>query len=410
MKNIVVLGLSLMIGIGLCELLLRVADVSYPILSRIDQDLGMVLRPRAEGWWRSEGEAYVRINAQGLRDREHSLSKPLNTLRIAVLGDSFAEAVQVPVEDAFWSVLERELQYCRVLDGREPEVINFGVSGYGTAQELIMLRRRVWAYDPDIVLLAVTPGNDVRNNSRSLEKDDRRPYFVRENGRLVEDASFRELFGFRMRQSALGQVLAQLRDSSRLFQLLNESIRRLKQLTVMGQRNDHIDPEWDMWKASPWLKGEVGLDIETYSEPRNPIWQEAWVITEDLIMEMYADIESRGKAFVVATVTSGPQVVPDPVGRHAFEHYLGVSDLFYSENRIRMLAANHFRVVALAPIFQAHADEQSIFLHGFENSGMGRGHWNIAGHRLAGRVLAHELCELLDGSKRDRAKSQTAMP
>ena len=24
--------------------------------------------------------------------------------------------------------------------GREPEVINFGVSGYGTAQELLMLR------------------------------------------------------------------------------------------------------------------------------------------------------------------------------------------------------------------------------------------------------------------------------
>jgi hypothetical protein len=63
-----------------------------------------------------------------LRDREHDHAR---TLRIAVLGDSFAEALQITMEEAFWSV---ELQGCPSLAGREPEVINFGVSGYGTAQ------------------------------------------------------------------------------------------------------------------------------------------------------------------------------------------------------------------------------------------------------------------------------------
>jgi len=57
-----------------------------------------VLRPGAEGWWSKEGGAYVRINNGGLRDREHAKAKPTNALRIAVLGDSYAEALQVPID------------------------------------------------------------------------------------------------------------------------------------------------------------------------------------------------------------------------------------------------------------------------------------------------------------------------
>src|SRR2546426_8189504 len=44
-----------------------------------------------EGWYRKEGVSYVRINSDGLRDREHSKSKPADTVRVAVLGDSYSE-------------------------------------------------------------------------------------------------------------------------------------------------------------------------------------------------------------------------------------------------------------------------------------------------------------------------------
>jgi len=94
------------------------------------------LRPRAEGWSQSEGKAYIKINSAGLRDREHTKVKPANTLRVAILGDSYAEAMQLSMKDAFWTVLERELGKCPEVDGRQVEVINFGVAGYGTAQEL----------------------------------------------------------------------------------------------------------------------------------------------------------------------------------------------------------------------------------------------------------------------------------
>ena len=135
-RNVLLISTSILLGLMICEIGLRAADISYPIFSRIDGDLGAALRPQAEGWFKKEGEVFVRINSAGLRDREHAIPKPDNILRIAVLGDSFAEALQVPMEDTFWAILEREIKECTAVAGREPEV-NFEVSGYGTAQELI---------------------------------------------------------------------------------------------------------------------------------------------------------------------------------------------------------------------------------------------------------------------------------
>jgi hypothetical protein len=143
------LGASLCVALVLGELSLRLIDFSYPIFYTYDDTVGVALRPGAEGWNRSEGEAFIKISSDGLRDREHSRKKPPNTVRIAVLGDSMAEALQVPQEATFWSVVERRVRDCGEFGARDVEVLNFGVSGYGTAQELLTLRHRVSEYAPD---------------------------------------------------------------------------------------------------------------------------------------------------------------------------------------------------------------------------------------------------------------------
>lgn len=83
------------------ELGLRAADISYPSFHKYDDHRGAALRPGAEGRWRKEGEAYIRINSEGLRDREHTKEKLGDTVRIAVLGDSYAEALQLEMEKDF---------------------------------------------------------------------------------------------------------------------------------------------------------------------------------------------------------------------------------------------------------------------------------------------------------------------
>ena len=76
--------------------------------------------------------------------------------------------MHVEMDQTFWKVAERNLQNCLELGGKKIEVINFGVSGYGTAQEFLMLHQSVWQYSPDVILLAVTANNDVTDNSRAL--------------------------------------------------------------------------------------------------------------------------------------------------------------------------------------------------------------------------------------------------
>ena len=47
----------------------------------------------------------------------------------------------------------------------------------------------------------------------------------------------------------------------------------------------------------------------------------------------------------------------------------------------------------LAPEMQPLAQKSGTYFHGFDNVGMGRGHWNAEGHRAAARIIARRLCE-----------------
>src|SRR5882724_4056131 len=205
-KKLLLVLFGLLMGLFMSEVFLRVIGYSFPIFYTTDYFRGFSLRPGLAGHYQREGESDVRINSDGLRDREHTKAKPADTVRIAVLGDSFAEAMHVPMEQTFWSQLERKLSGCNAFPGKRVEVINFGVSGYGTAQELMTLRQKVWDYAPDIVMLAFTTFNDVYDNSRALSKTEEVPYFVYRNGELVYDASFRVSPTYRQRDSKLNRL------------------------------------------------------------------------------------------------------------------------------------------------------------------------------------------------------------
>src|SRR3984893_614722 len=120
-----------LILLGVCfsalaaEITLRLAGYSYPEFYQPDQSRGYALRPNMEGRYRKEGDAFVRINSDGLRDREHATTKPVGTIRIAVLGDSYPEAFPVPMEETFWFIMEKKLQECGAFGGKRVEVINF---------------------------------------------------------------------------------------------------------------------------------------------------------------------------------------------------------------------------------------------------------------------------------------------
>jgi hypothetical protein len=406
--KLAVVASSLAVGLVIFEVFLRAVGFTYPIFYQPDASRGYSLRPGMEGWYRKEGEAYVRINSDGLRDREHTKEKPADTLRIAVVGDSYAEAFQVAQEKAFWSVMERSLADCPPLRGRRVEVINFGVSGYGTAQELITLRGQVWEYSPDVVLLAVTTNNDLIDNSRALKGTDEIPYFSLREGRLVLDNTFRDARSFRLRDSAVNRAGRWLRDHLRFVQAIHLAQVALKSRldAWRDQRRAEQDKQTDASAQPPTpIKQQEGAPTDElgaanviYREPSDDTWRDAWAVTEKLLATTNAEVREHGARLYVVTLSNGIQVYPDPSARAAFARRLGVEDLFYPERRFRALGEREgFPVLNLAPELQRYADERRAFLHGFGRE-LGNGHWNEEGHRVAGETLARNLCDWLAGA------------
>lgn len=382
------------IAVLFLEIGLRLAGISYPRYYMPDEYTGETLRPGVEWWWRRESETFIRINSQGLRDREHNLEKPPHTLRIAILGDSYAEAFQVPVEKTFWAVLEREMNRCPSIGNRTVEVINFGVSGYGTAQELLTLRHRVWAYSPDIVVLAFLTGNDISDNSPILEQNPQVPFFVHQNGRLALDDSFRYSPGFRIQQTPLARLYYDIYNRSRVLQVLNNARHAIQNRLLASPETTH--------EASGPPGTEIGLDNEIYSEPVDPVWQEAWQITEELIVQMRDEVAAKGAKFLVATLSNGIQVHPDPAIRQEFMKQLGIDTLFYPDLRLKELGERQsIPMLILAPDFQQYAEQHKLYLHGFD-ANLGFGHWNENGHRLAGEMIAQKLCSEVAALKHER--------
>jgi hypothetical protein len=411
--RVAVVATSVLFALLVFEAFLRVVGYTYPVFYQPDEARGYALRPGAEGRYRREGAAFVRINSDGLRDREHVKSKPAGTLRVAVVGDSYAEAFQVEREQAFWAVLEARLRDCPALKGREVEVINFGVSGYGTAQELLTLREKVWAYAPDVVLLAVTTNNDVLDNSRALKVTEEIPYFRLDGDRLALDDSFRRTAAFRLRNSALNRLGRWLREHLRFVQAVHEGQGAIKSRLDAWRERRRLarEKEKDGAGAAGEVKAtnagqagapagdapadELGTANAIYREPADDVWRGAWLLTERLLAEMNAEVKGHGARFYVVTLSNGIQVYPDPAAREAFRQRVGAADLFYAERRFKTLGEREgFPVYNLAPDLQAYADRHRVFLHGF-GAQRGNGHWNEDGHRVAGELLTQKLCDWL---------------
>ncbi|HLH78128.1 MAG TPA: SGNH/GDSL hydrolase family protein [Candidatus Binataceae bacterium] len=381
--NLLLVVFGLVVGLAVAEAAVRMLGLGRPGFFVYNRATGWSLRPGASGWQSEEGRAWVAINNAGMRDREHALQKPPGTLRIAVLGDSFTEAQQVPQADTFCALLQPDLKNCPALHGRTVETLNFGCDSYGTGQELMTLRTQVWRYHPDVVVLAFCTGNDVRNDSAILEGDKCQPFFTLDDDELVPTGDFSNSAVFRAQCAA--------RFDSQGSALLN----------LLGDVRSRLRARYRMWRAAasaPHPMGsELGLDDTTYSPPATPHWRDAWAVAEQEVAEINREVKGHGARFLLVTLSNGIQVYPDAAVRAAYMQRMGVANLFYPEQRLAALGQREgFEVLNLAPAMQQYADHSHTFLHGFSNTKMGFGHWNEAGHRLAAQLIAQRLCTILN--------------
>ncbi len=359
-----------LVGIGL-ECVLRISSKFYGhesnnfAMCRADDYLGWSNQPNSKLTFvrkMSGVHSLCEINSKGLRDTDRSWIKPKDTLRILLLGDSFVFGAEVSSRDVVSAVLERKISKIR-----KSEVINAGVRGYGTDQELLYLTKEGVKYSPDIVIYFFCHNDPVDNLTiYSPSVGFAKPFFdVTAEGELIlmgvpvpppsalsgsaalinVDASQRsEIENLRKSSNPAAKVYAAnpielLIRNSKLFKFCQFILQRVPSL--YGPKRQ---------------KSAVMKDIE----------EKEWAVTKKIISQMKIECEKRSIRFLIYEISNGTEK-----GRDAH----------------------------MEPVFRASGTPFILTREIFGQKSGGTkwlcfpydGHWNKKGHRLAAEIINNFL-------------------
>ena len=272
-------GVAIALGAG--ELAVRLLSLEPPPMWRFDDAVGWTYRPALHTWYASpEFRSWVEINSRGLHDREHPFEKPPGVYRVVTLGDSYTAALEVPLDESWPRRLERLLQ--ARIPGATVEVVNLGVGGYATVNELLLFRRLGARYRPDLVLLALED-SDIRDNDDRLVENfvPGGPYFALVDGRLEPrrhpDSPLK----------TVGRALGQLR-LVRLGHRISVGLARDSTATVSSASGHDA--------ATPASMSAL------YRAPRPAEWSRALSITIALIEDLDREVRAAGGRLVVVSL------------------------------------------------------------------------------------------------------------
>jgi hypothetical protein len=280
----------------------------------------------------------------GFHDVEHELAKPPGCVRVAVIGDSYVDAVQLPLEKIYPRRLEADL--AAVTSSARVEAIAFGFSGWGQEQELDALARFALPYRPDLVVLEFLPANDVRNNSPVLES-------------YANDID----------RTLARRVQAFAIDHGLRFTAFVAEKTHFTLLRVFGAPSE-IDS--DVFREKPVLRDPA-------------LWEDAWRRTDELVGKIDGAAGAAGARLVVVVFPgqSEVNVAADPASAPP-----GVDPGLPARRMAEICRRRAIPCLDLAPRFAARPlpDRAKVCLES-------DGHWSEIGHRWGAEETARFLVD-----------------
>ncbi len=333
-KRVLIAACSFLITLVIAEITVRVLFPDWaPRTPRLvqfwqhDELYGWSHIPSTSGRFKSFGfDVQVDINAQGFRGPVATPVRDPSKKRVLVIGDSFVWGFGVEQEETFVS---RMAEQCPEL-----EVINFGVSGYSTDQELLLFTEVGKPLEPDVVVLVVA-SNDFSDNIRStVNVYYQKPVFQLEGKRLV--LSNRPV-------PAPNFFVEQTSSLARQSYLLTQIGRTIQGLSLSRERKPAEK------------KKDAQAQGRTPTFPRS----KAEYVTTLLIQKFLQEVEATGAKPAL--------VFNDARGQH-ISAFLGLEDL----------------AVAQLGDLKHEPDPERYHLRGDY-------HWNAAGHDLVAQRLLSAL-------------------
>ncbi len=380
--NILLLVLGLLVGLVTAEGILHLAPQAAqrihdyflykgtartPWMNTANELVGWAFLPNSRYTFarKNEYEVENQINSKGLRDREIPYKKERDTFRILLLGDSFSAARQVPLRFTWHKIIERKLNE-RPGVHKKVEIINSGVPGYGTTQELLYYRYEGYKYNPDLVLIEVFH-NDISDlYPRPLQerRNEEKPYFVLNGEQL-------ELKNFPYRRDAHN-----ISPSGKFFPYLAYAFGPLFRGAAIG---------------------DIPARLLLYASPAPPEfeaeWEAAWKLETRLIQELKADAAKHGTNVVALFFPERFCVYPflwrERLNSESPKWKELKWDLDKPNHRLaKIFAQEGIKYLDVTPSVRGFVDKTGALLY-FPSDG----HFTPEGNRLAGEVVSAWLLD-----------------
>lgn len=345
-------AIGLLLALGLLEIGLRIFAPEGISLVVKDEILGRRYR---RGFQQqryipeADREILLRFNRHGFRGPDRPERKPPGTRRIALHGDSQVAAAPVPEADTMAAQLEG------LLDAETSaawEVLNFGVSAYGSAESYLAWRHVSRGFEPDLVALVFLVSNDVGDNIQAG---------------ALEDLGTASTGGAR---GGLLGARSWLTEHTLVYPWHKQVLRRAR--LSLRRRAGVISPDLHSMNSRPPAAMERG-----------------WESTFRILERFHREVTEAGASFLLV-VSPDPGQFDDAVWQDMLEllpdDEVRSFDRDYPQRRLLAFAAEHgIETLDLLPAFREHRAEGPL--------SFGRGHWNTAGNLLAARRVGRHLVE-----------------
>lgn len=369
-KKLALIILGVIIGLSLTEILLRLVFFVgerqlfgfHPFKTSItwqdNLDIGNVLlSPNTSGWFVSPTKEYytwIEANNDGLRDTDHLVPKENDTVRILILGDSFVQNFQVPLDKTFFKKLEENLKNG---NQKKIEVIAVGLGNTGTDQQFIALEKIGLKYKPDLVIQMFFTGNDIKNNYSSLNQNPNLPYFTLKNDQLIPVPTAKSNF------TTKDKIKKLLKN----FYLVQLSLDLRQKLL------------------------EKPSDYSVYDVNYSNDYEKAWNITQQVILETKKITENAGGKYILVSLANNEQVNPDNYPLDYSKLDLEKPDILLES----FCQKSQVNCLFMLPFFQDFKKQNPSIRTHYRLDG----HWNEVGTNLAADFLTTNLSKIIKSNE-----------
>jgi lysophospholipase L1-like esterase len=336
-----------------------------------DSLIGYKFTPNSDYWFNKENNHPIsgKINKYGWRDKNWSIEKPADTFRIAVLGDSYVEAMQVESPSTFIMLTENKLNKN---NKNKFELMNFGISGATQTEELLILKNHVTNFSPDMVILFFFPGNDIADIDRETAGEKNRPFFsVSENGGLLLDASFQNSKAFRIKSK-----INWIKQHSILVSLFSErfnAYQLTKRMMKIKERKISIQkiPEY----LSLCTKNPDAEYFKNYD------------LNKKLMKAAAEFCKARNIRFLLVSIATDAYIGENIRKYKDLDPSFNAN--FFDDDLNGYAQSLNVEYLGLQRTFNRFFENHRTFLHWDQKGDLG--HWNYDGHKLVADALANKL-------------------